>query len=316
MNLHPVLSIHVLTFNSENYIKNTLESILKQETNFSYEIVIGDDCSSDSTNEIIKTYIHQYPNLINYKKNKKQVGILKNFKATLDRCQGEYVFDIAGDDLLKHSYSIQKMVDAFRLNPGLGFVDSGFDRYYEKKQKYRCFTNKASILCNKESYKLNILKGKVLPIGVCYNRKALYDFVDFDFYIKENITFEDYPILVDLVMNSDFYRINESLHIYRVHSESISKIQDFEIQMKLKTQMLLLIEHFTNKYKLPNHILNNYQKEFYLAKLYLAGLFGNKKLGKEMYLKLNKPKHLKHIAYYISSQNKLFRYLIRHFRAM
>ena len=60
------------------------------------------------------------------------------------------------------------------------------------------------------------------------NKKHLYEFVDFDTYLNMNITIDDYPILVDLVMNTSFTTINESLHIYRVHNQSYSHTKSFE----------------------------------------------------------------------------------------
>jgi glycosyltransferase involved in cell wall biosynthesis len=127
------LSVHLITYNNEKHIEETLQSILKQKVDFNYEIVVGDDCSIDNTLDIIIKYQLAYPNLFNIKKNEKQLGILGNFKATLDRCNGLYVFDIAGDDLLKHENTLQKMVDVLKGNNNLGFVDSGVDLIDEKK---------------------------------------------------------------------------------------------------------------------------------------------------------------------------------------
>ena len=94
-----LLSVHLITFNNEKYIEETLQSIIKQKVDFNYEIVVGDDCSTDGTLEIINNYAAKYPNLFKVLKNEKQLGILENFKSTLDRCDGIYIFDIAGDDM-------------------------------------------------------------------------------------------------------------------------------------------------------------------------------------------------------------------------
>ncbi|MBU3821172.1 glycosyltransferase family 2 protein [Flavobacteriaceae bacterium XHP0103] len=316
MHPKPTLSVHVLTYNCEMYIESTLQSIIKQKTNFKFEIVIGDDHSTDNTFKILKSYSRQHPNLINCKQNKEQLGILKNYKTTLDQCQGDYVFDIAGDDMLKSDYALQKMVNVLKNNNSLGFVDSGYDHYYEKTKKHLPFINKKTIVSNESFYKNQLLLGKIIPMGICYNKKALYDYVDFDTYLKMGITVEDYPILVDLAMHTNFDRINESLHIYRIHNKSHSHISDFEKQIFLKKQMLELISFFQKKYNLPETLLLNAKKEFYIGCLYLAGYFGKKKLGKKMYLKLNKPSNLKLKVHYLCSQFKLFRKIISPFRKL
>lgn len=302
-----LLSVHVLTYNSEKYIEATIQSILKQKTSFNFEIVIGDDKSTDNTPNILTKFSEEYPNIINYKRNEEQLGILKNFKATLDRCKGKYILDIAGDDLLKHQYSLQKLVDVFEKNPNLGFVDSGYDTYYEKTKKTVLFANKTIINYSKNKYKETLLLGKITPIGTCYKRQALYDYVDFDTYIQNETVFEDYPILVDLVMNTDFDRINKSLFVYRIHSGSYSNKKDFKLQLDLKEQMLTLVKFFVKKYHLPEIVLEDYQKLSCKSKLHTAGYFGDKTLGKSMFKSLKGHRTTSDFLNYLSSQFFLFR---------
>ena len=78
------LSVHLITFNNEKHIEETLQSILKQKVDFNYEIVVGDDCSTDATLSIIETYKNKHPKLFTVFKNKSQLGILKNFKSTIN----------------------------------------------------------------------------------------------------------------------------------------------------------------------------------------------------------------------------------------
>lgn len=312
--MNPLLSVHLITYNNEKHIDSTIRSILMQKTSFIYEIVIGDDCSLDKTPEILEKYAKEMPSIIRYKQNVKQLGILGNFKTTLDRCQGKYVFDIAGDDLLKSTFALQKMVDILQKDSNIGFVDSGYDEFYESTNKTIHFKNKALLNCNKEDYIHRLLIGEIIPIGLCFNKQQLYNWVDFDDYLQMKITIEDYPILVDLVMNSKFERINEPLHIYRIHKNSYSHQQLFDRQLFDKNQMLKLVSFFSKKYSLAPNILMNHKKEYYKGVLYLAGFFGKKALGKEMYETLKKPMNLRLALYYFSSQFSVIRKLIRLFR--
>ncbi|WP_166967631.1 glycosyltransferase family 2 protein [Yeosuana marina] len=303
------LSVHLITYNNEKHIEETLLSILKQKVDFNYEIVVGDDCSTDNTLDIINTYQSRFPHLFKVKKNEHQLGILGNFKATLDRCEGNYVFDIAGDDLLKHDKALQKMVDVLKRDDSLGFIDSGIDFLYEKNNTIKPFRNKKVIQATREVYKKLLLLGKLTPIGLCFSKKHLNKFVDFDTYLNMNLTIEDYPILVDLVMNTNFTTIDESLHIYRIHDDSYSHKKSFENHVFLKNQMKNLFDFFKKKYNynsvLNERFNNDYNKEF----LFLAGYFEQKEIGKETFKKL-KSKSIKDYINYAASQNKLFRRLI------
>ncbi|WP_372756692.1 glycosyltransferase family 2 protein [Mariniflexile sp.] len=303
------LSVHLITFNNAKHIEATLQSILSQKVNFDFEIVVGDDCSTDNTLEIINRYKEKQPALFNVKKNTSQLGILKNFKATLDRCQGTYIFDIAGDDLFKGEDTLQKMVDTLKTDESLGFVDSGYDLYLETKNKSVNFDNAHLINISKEAYKTNILLGKVAPVGVCYNRSFLYKYVDFEKYMHMNVTIEDYPILVDLVMHTNFETINESLHIYRVHDASCSHQKRFDRQLFLLNQMHLLFTYFSKKYHISETIRETFEINHNKQLLYYAGYFEKKDIGKIAFKKIAS-KNLKDYIHYYASQIPFFRKLI------
>ena len=59
-----MFSVAVITYNQEKYIAQTLDSIINQRHNYSYEIVVGDDCSSDGTREIVRQYAEKYPEIV------------------------------------------------------------------------------------------------------------------------------------------------------------------------------------------------------------------------------------------------------------
>ena len=61
---NPVVSICCITYNHEKYIEETIDSFLMQETNFPFEIVLGEDCSTDNTRKIVEKYKENYPNIV------------------------------------------------------------------------------------------------------------------------------------------------------------------------------------------------------------------------------------------------------------
>lgn len=303
------LSVHLITYNNEKHIAETLASIVRQNTSFEFEIVVGDDCSTDGTWTILNEFAAEHPEKFKLTQNPERLGILKNYKATLDRCSGNFVFDIAGDDLLKEDFALQKMVDALKGGPGIGFVDSGFDKIYDHTGKTIPFSNRSLLSSSKAEYKNQILLGRFTPTGICFNRDCLYRHVDFDAYLDMNLSIDDYPILVDLIFNSDFVLIPESLHYYRVHDQSFSHIQDFESIWAQKKQMYDLFGYFTKKYGFGNDLRTAFDEAYFKDVLQLAGYFENKEVGKDMYRKLSS-KDLRDHIHYLASQNKLFRKLV------
>lgn len=303
------LSVHLITYNNEKHIAETLKSILKQNVDFSYEIVIGDDCSTDRTLDIINTYVLAQPEIFNVQKNKKQLGILENFKATLDRCLGNYIFDIAGDDLLKHDDALQKMVNVLKNDSSLGFVYSGFDRLDDQNNKITSFINKSIVYVSKDTFIKEVLLGKVNPISLCYKKAHLYKYVDFDTYLRMGLIVEDYPIFVDLIMHTNFAIIKESLHVYRVHNNSFTHQKSFKNHFFFKSEMKKVFAYFSKKYNYPTSVKEEYLRNHNKELLFFAGYFEKKDLGKEMYQKI-KSKSIKDHIHYYASQYPYFRKLV------
>ena len=105
-----ILSVCMITYNHEKYIKQSIESILIQKTSFPLEIVVGEDCSTDKTADIIKKYATQYPNIIKARYNKYNLGAISNVIVTTERCTGKYISFLEGDDFWTDPYKLQKQV--------------------------------------------------------------------------------------------------------------------------------------------------------------------------------------------------------------
>ncbi|WP_254617165.1 glycosyltransferase family 2 protein, partial [Acinetobacter seifertii] len=72
------VSICVVTYNQEKYLAECLEKLVHQQTNFSFEIIIGEDCSTDNTRAIVQEYYEKYPDLIIPILYKENVGAIEN----------------------------------------------------------------------------------------------------------------------------------------------------------------------------------------------------------------------------------------------
>ncbi|MGL5049540.1 MAG: glycosyltransferase [Fusobacteriaceae bacterium] len=110
------LSIAFLTYNHEKYIKKALDSILNQKFDYKYEIVIGEDFSTDKTREILMEYKKKYPKKIKLIFRDKNIGITANFSDILKNCKGEYIALLEGDDYWIDKDKLRKQVDFLEKN--------------------------------------------------------------------------------------------------------------------------------------------------------------------------------------------------------
>ena len=155
-----VVSICVVTFNHVSFIKKCLDDILMQQTNFDYEILLGEDASTDGTREICIEYAKKYPSKIklflhhrenNISINGSPTGRF-NFLYNLYSAQGKYIALCEGDDYWTDPYKLQKQVDFLEANPNFNI----------------CFTNAYNLLQNNE------LKLKEIP-DISTNGVYTYD---------------------------------------------------------------------------------------------------------------------------------------------
>lgn len=112
----PMVSVVVLTYNHEKYIKQALDSILMQKVNFDYEILIGDDASSDNTVKILKEYQNKYPYVIKLFLNKENLGATRNAYNVLMNAKGKYLATCEGDDYWIDVNKLQIQVDFLEFN--------------------------------------------------------------------------------------------------------------------------------------------------------------------------------------------------------
>jgi len=92
------VSVCIVTYNQEKYIRQCLQSIVDQETDFLFEVIVGDDCSTDGTSKIVEEFAEKYPALIIPLFHKNNVGATKNYLAVHDAAIGEYIAHMDGDD--------------------------------------------------------------------------------------------------------------------------------------------------------------------------------------------------------------------------
>ena len=111
-----LVSIVVITYQHEKYIKQCLDSILMQITDFDIEIIIGDDCSLDKTAEIIGEYHRKLPHIIKPTLRSVNVGTTKNQYDCFLNCKGEYIAILDGDDFWTNKEKLKNQVNFLKKN--------------------------------------------------------------------------------------------------------------------------------------------------------------------------------------------------------
>ncbi len=114
---HPDVTIIVLTYNQENTLSRAIDSILKQDTSFNYEILIGEDASMDKTREIAYSYQKEYPDIIKIMPPAPNKGIYRNSLECIKACNTNFVAFCSGDDYYCNDNKLQYQVEFLMQNP-------------------------------------------------------------------------------------------------------------------------------------------------------------------------------------------------------
>ena len=112
-----VASVIMLTYNHAPYLKEAIEGVLMQQTDFRTELIICNDASPDNSDEIIKPYAEKYPDIIRYFRHEKNIGFVENQRFALKKTRGKYVAYCEGDDYWTDENKLQFQHDFLEANP-------------------------------------------------------------------------------------------------------------------------------------------------------------------------------------------------------
>lgn len=221
------LSVVFITYNHEKYVEKALRSVLEQKTDFDFEVVVGEDYSTDSTRSIIEKVASEYPGKCRLLFREKNLGrpTLNVYQTTME-CKGEYIAYLEGDDYWSDENKLQKQVD-----------------YLDSHPEYIACTHSCLLIDEKGD---PISDPDTLKIGDLYNWSGIFTFEDYKHsgkwpghyasVVSRNIYLEnkhDYTILyrahdfVDdalillfLLIQGDIYRMDETMSAWRYVKKS------------------------------------------------------------------------------------------------
>lgn len=120
------VSVCVITYNQEMYIRQCLDSLLNQKTNFDYEVIVAEDCSPDNTRQILLEYKEKYGDKLVLVLHDENVGVSKNSFSARILAKGKYLASCEGDDYWTDEYKLQKQYDILENNPQYSAVASDY----------------------------------------------------------------------------------------------------------------------------------------------------------------------------------------------
>jgi hypothetical protein len=175
MSAKPLVSIQMITYNHAPYIQRAVEGVLAQRTNFPFELVIGEDCSTDGTREIVHDYQRRYPEAVRVVTCEQNVGMHRNALRTLQACRGEFLAFCEGDDFWHHPAKLQIQVDFFLHNPDYGMSHTNYDTYTvaNGRLRRRVISSLMPLQDDRAYMEVLLRRRRIMTLTVCVCRNLL-----------------------------------------------------------------------------------------------------------------------------------------------
>lgn len=305
MNENILLSVEMITYKHEAYIKQAIEGVLMQETNFEFELIIADDCSPDNTENVVRDFINKHPkgHLIKYFRHEKNIGMNANASFAVNQCHGKYVAICEGDDYWIDPLKLQKQVDFLEANQDYGLIHTQtFFKHFNSDEIQLSSTDRSN-----NNFEDLIYKNTIATLTTCFKKDLLMKYLQDVKPQDKPWVAGDLPLWLWFSLNSKIYFLNEVTTVYRVVPGSASNTIGSAKYFEFVKSRLSIKEHFIREYrndqKLLDYIYDDFYKDVEYHSLKLRNLESMEELMKNFKEKNNVVKY-----YYFSILKRTVNY--------
>ncbi len=261
-----IISVVIITYNEEKTIARALDSILEQKCHVPFEIVLGEDCSTDGTRKICEEYAAKYPDIIRLMDKAPNKGFIDNYYDCVLACKGKYIADCAGDDFWITSDKLEKEVSILENDESVTLVHTDWVYYNEKTGERTAppanVFNKP-ITDGKTMLEAIVTQTKMPVIHSCtamYRADILKMEYEKNTYLFRNKEFgcEDLQVCFIMALNGNIAYIPEVTLCYSIGRPTVSTSGDDKKQFMFVRRVTDLSHYFCTEYGLKSKVIDDY----------------------------------------------------------
>ena len=248
-----LVSVIVMTYNHGPYIEECLESLANQDCDFPFEILVGEDCSTDDTRKRVLKVSEKYPDLIRPILSELNLGANKNSLNLTNLAVGKYIAICEGDDYWHRSDKLRRQVEILESDSGVALVCTDADAYFHNTGKRIRSIHERNGQWNNppEDVALALLTRKIniFTCSVCIPKELLLGiWEDNPYEFSNEHLMGDLQLWLEISRRGRIVPIRESLASYRVITESASRSSNYMKIFKFQQSALQLSEHYVGKF--------------------------------------------------------------------
>jgi len=281
-----MISVGVMGYNQEKYVRQAMDCILAQQCSYPFEIVIGDDASTDNTRTILEEYQQKHPGKIRLLPKAPNKGVLRNYADVVKACTGKYIAFCHCDDYWHDPRKLQKQVEFLENNPDYGLVHTDANFFIETTSS-TLYSYHGKVHPNMPEGNVfeALLQGQfsiVTPTAL-YSKAAMDKYVDFDEFEKAGFLYEDLPTWLALSKHVKFKFLKEATSTYRVIENSHSHPKNGDRKLFLFQGHYNMKKHFIKKYNVAADIERKFEIQYNRIRFDLAYKWGKYNEGLEAF---------------------------------
>ena len=241
----PKVSVLMITYNHEKYIAQAINSVLMQKTDFPYELIIGEDCSTDGTRNIVREYARKYPEIVHAHLRERNIGAAENSRQNFWASRGNYIALLEGDDYWTSPDKLQLQADLLDAHPETALCGhrtvwhredgSSQDRtapdlpagFYDiERLLHRNFLHTSSAMFRRVIDDIRPDRYRHLPMG-------------------------DIPLFVEVAHHGNICLLDETMGVYRINTGgSWTNRRGLEKARQIRAMCQAFYDHVDPKYRL------------------------------------------------------------------
>lgn len=278
-----IISVIIITYNQQDTIARSIDSVLMQKCHLPFEIIIGEDASTDGTRVICQDYAKRYPDMIRLFCNEHNKGITDNYFDCLLQSRGKYIADCAGDDFWTDPMKLEKELSVMEQHPNVSMVITNWQFYDEQTRQVSPSRQiqHSPITPGHDMLKAIITQKNMSVFHLCtalYRseifRKAYQD--DPYMFRSKDFCSEDMQIASAMAWYGDIAYLPDTTLNYSVGGKGVSNTNDSERQFQFVKQSTSLNKYLASKYQIDIH-------EFLNQRIYELGMHAFRSHHRQLY---------------------------------
>ena len=256
------VSIIVATYNHVNYIKRAIDSILMQDVNFNFEVIIGEDCSNDGTREYLESIKDELPTNYTILFREHNYGAMNNFNDLYSRISGKYFIVLEGDDYWTDSNKLQLQYDFMESNPD--YIAVAHNCVVVNAEGVEVNINYPE--CKKTEYSFDYYLHGILPGQT--TTKLVRNYFKYDVLVDRNLDTRNFPgdqkEAFLLSVNGKVKCIQKKMSAYRLVANSGARyVANYKYDNELNLYYWMNLYDYTIRNNLSNHIKSEIGARFF-----------------------------------------------------